>query len=138
MKNKKVFVDADALVALVRVKDGNHKKAKKIYKKLVSKGVDFIISNTSLYEVVTILSQRISHDVSIRFLKEMRNGLNVVFVDKKREKNGVGVFGKQTSKNVSFCDCLNMAIMREFRIKEIFSFDKCYKTNGFVRIDVDG
>lgn len=134
---KKVFVEADALIALVYKKDANNQKAKKIYTKLKISKCEFYSSNTSLYEAVTVLSQRINHQVVIEFLIIIKQTLSIVFIDKKREQKGLEIFARQTSKNVSFFDCLNMAIMKELKIKEIFSFDKHYKKNGFLRIGVD-
>lgn len=134
---KKTFVDADAFVSLVRTKDKNHLRAKKIYEYLKRKETVFFSSNTSLYETVTVISQRVSHKKAKEFFLKVRQGLNVVFVNQEREKKAVAIFNKQTSKNVSFFDCLNMAIMRELGIKQVFSFDKHYKKNGFLRIGID-
>ena len=134
---KQVFVDADAFVALIRVDDKNHKRALRIYKELRKEKVEFFSSNTSLYEAVTVISQRINHKKAEEFFTKVCQGLNIVFIDQKREKKAAVIFNKQTSKNVSFFDCLNMAVMKEFEMKEIFSFDKDYKKNGFVRIGLD-
>ena len=37
---------------------------------------------------------------------------------------------EQTSKNVSFVDCINIAFIKEKHINGIFSFDSIYKKNG--------
>jgi predicted nucleic acid-binding protein len=134
---KKIFIDADALVALARVRDKNHQKAKKIYKKVEKEKVSFISSNTSLYEAATVISQQINHQIAQNFILEARQRINFIFVDSKIEKNGLKIFDRQTSKNVSFFDCLNMAILKEMGAKEIFSFDEDYKKNGFLRLGID-
>lgn len=134
---KKVFIDADALISLVRTDDKNHQKAKNIYKKLKSEKIELFSSNTSIYETITVVSQRVNHQQAENFLDIASQGLSIIFVDKKREKAAGNIFRQQISKNVSFFDCLNMAIMKELKIKEIFSFDKHYKKNGFLRIEID-
>lgn len=134
---KQVFIDADALVALIRVKDKNHFQAKKIYQKLKKEKPSFISSNTSLYETLTVISQRIDKQKAKEFLSQIYQLISFIFVDKEIEKKASSIFVKQVSKNVSFFDCLNMAILCEAGIKEIFSFDKDYKKNGFFRIGVD-
>lgn len=134
---KKIFVDADALIALTYKKDKNNQRAKKIYRKLKTSGYEFYSSNTSLYEIATVISQRINHRKAIDFLTLIKQALSIIFIDRKREEEGLKIFGQQTSKNVSFFDCLNMAIMNELEIKEIFSFDEDYKKNGFKRIEID-
>ena len=97
----------------------------------------FLTSNTSLYETITVVSQRISHKDAVNFLSKVPQGLNTLFINQQREQKAIKFFKKQTSKNISFFDCLNMAIMKEFSIKNIFSFDKGYKKNGFSRIGID-
>lgn len=134
---KKVFIDADALVALARVRDKNHRRAKKIYEKIKKEKASFISSNTSLYETVTVISQRINHQAARKFILKVYQGLNFVFIDSLLEKKGLAIFNKQTSKNTSFFDCLNMAILKEMGLKEIFSFDEDYKKNGFLRFEID-
>jgi len=134
---EKVFIDADAFVALVRVKDKNHRKAKRVYKYLKKKKASFFSSNTSLYEAVTVISQKISHKKAKEFLIKVHQGLSVIFINPEREKRATFIFSKQISKNVSFFDCLNMAIMKELGIKEILSFDEDYKKNNFLRIGID-
>jgi predicted nucleic acid-binding protein len=52
------------------------------------------------------------------------------------EQEAIEVFKSQTSKNVSFVDCTNMAVMNAFNIKDIFSFDGSYKTNGFNLVEM--
>lgn len=134
---KKIFIDADALVALARARDKNHQRAKKIYEKIKKERVSFFSSNTSLYETITVISQRISHQMAQKFILEIRQRINFIFVDLKTEEKGLEIFNKQTSKNVSLFDCLNMAILKEMGLKEIFSFDKDYKKNGFLRLGLD-
>lgn len=134
---KKVFIDADVFVALARVNDKNHLRAKRSYMRLKKEKVNFVSSNTSLYEAITVISQRIGHQKAKEFIDKVRQGLNVIFVDQEREKMAMIIFNQQTSKNVSFFDCLNMAVMKEIGLKEVFSFDEDYKKNGFVRIGVD-
>lgn len=134
---KQVFIDADILVALGRLRDKNHRQAEKIYRELKKKAVVFFISNTSLYETVTVISQRISHQKAKEFLKRVRRALNIVYIDQNLESRARLIFNKQRSKNVSFFDCLNMAILKEMGLGEIFSFDEDYKRNGILRIGID-
>lgn len=136
-ETKWVLVDADALFALSVQADDNHHKAVKIYQKLVSSGVSLACSNTSLYEVLTVLSMKLGSDQAIDFLQRGRKGLLLQRVDKKIQSLAEEIFTKQTSKNISFFDCINMAILELHGKKQIFSFDIDYKKNGYLRIEVD-
>lgn len=129
-----VLIDADAIVALSKKNDANHFKAQKISKSLCKLGVAFIITNYVFSEVVTVLSQKIGHRESIKFIDDIKSDksdIQVIWINIELEKLAIEIFKKQTSKNVSFVDCLNMAVLHRYHWDTIFSFDKIYQKNGF-------
>lgn len=126
-----VLLDSDALIALSKVDDSNHKKALVIQRSLPS-NLSLYVSNLVLSEVVTVLSQRVGHKEAISFIdafEKTKNKVNIVWIDKKIHTKAIEIFRKQSSKNISFVDCANIAICQIFEIKEIFSFDHHYLTN---------
>lgn len=131
--NPSVFVDSDAFVALAIGKDSSHRKALKILSDLSQKPVIFITSNYVFSETVTVISQKAGHDEAISFIKKIQSGegYTIKWIDQVIELLAIEIFSKQTSKNVSFVDCTNMAIMRHNHLDAIFSFDEIYKKNGF-------
>lgn len=126
-----VFVDSDAFVALTKEDDGNHEKARQILKLLLDTGTFFLTSNYVFAETITVLSQRVSHKAALAFIKVAKPIFLVRWVDEEIENIAIEIFKNQTSKNVSFVDCTNMAIMQKDRIDLIFSFDKIYRKKGF-------
>lgn len=129
---KVVLVDSDALFALNSRDDANFEKARQISKELTKKGIEFAISNFVLAETVTLLSYRVSHRKAVGFLgKLIRDKFPIIRVDEEMENIAYRIFRKQTSKNVSVVDCLNMAILKKFGWDTIFSFDRIYKKNKF-------
>ncbi|MFA5995833.1 MAG: PIN domain-containing protein [Patescibacteria group bacterium] len=133
----KVFIDADALIAIMKHDDINHDKAFKCLEKLVQQEVIFLTSNYVFAEVVTVLSQRVSQASAKQFINIMRSTDSpfiVRWVDEIIADEAVTIFEQQTSKNVSFVDCVNMALVKIDNIDQIFSFDSVYKKNKFVMV----
>jgi len=131
---KDVLVDADALVALAKKDDSNHKKAIKINNILQKKGINYYLSPFTITEVVTVLSYRVSHSAAKKFLKEIRKiNLPVLELPQKYHYLADKWFLKQTKKGTSYADCYNMALMKKYQalIGAIFSFDSIYRKNGF-------
>lgn len=131
---KEVLIDSDALVALIKKNDTNHKKAKKISQFLVQKRAIFLTTNYVFSETGTVLSQRISRKVALDFIDDLKtkeSEISMIWVNEKIEDLAIKIFKKQTSKNVSFVDCVNMAVLSRYKWDTIFSFDRIYEKNGF-------
>lgn len=127
-----IFVDADAFVALAVPLDSNHNRAMKTAIRLREQREELITSSFAFGEAVTVISQQEGRTRALQFTDEIPlSGMVIVDVDAVLREKGVVVFRNQTSKNVSFTDCVNMAIMREEKVRDVFSFDKVYAKNGF-------
>lgn len=129
-----IFVDSDAFVAAVKTDDTNHEKAKEAFERLSNQPITLCTSNYVFSESVTVISQRVGKDTAREFINRMKSP-DAVFasfwVNEDVEQKAIEVFYRQTSKNVSFTDCTNMALMEFHDIPVIFSFDEAYKKNGF-------
>lgn len=127
-----IFVDADALVALASSSDSNHERAVLIARSLKQRNEALITSSFVFGEVVTVLSQKEGRKMALAFIDDfLTSDIALIEVDIRLREKGIVVFKKQTSKNVSFTDCMSMAIMQGENIKEIFSFDRIYQKNAF-------
>lgn len=56
-------------------------------------------------------------------------------IDLETEEAAIEIFIEQTSKNVSFVDCTNIAFIGEKHVDGIFSFDDGYKKNRIQPIE---
>ncbi|MBU1127153.1 PIN domain-containing protein [Patescibacteria group bacterium] len=131
---KDILVDADALVALIKTNDSNHKKALEINDKLQKKGTTYYLSPFTTAEVTTVLSYKVSQQAAKSFLKEIRKlDLPILKLEEKHSSLADKWFLKQNKKGVSYFDCYNMALLERYKaqITAIFSFDAIYKKNGF-------
>lgn len=129
-----VLIDADALVALAKKDDSNHKMAIAINQRLQTKGVVYILSPFTIAEATTVLSYKVSQQAAKIFLEEMRK-INLAEFDFRKEYCELTDkwFNKQKKKGASYFDCFNMALMERYQnqIVAIFSFDRTYPKNGF-------
>ena len=133
-----IFVDSDAFVGLTKKDDSNHERARQIFLELQDKPFVFVTSNYVFSEVVTILSQRIDHETAVAYIRSMKSEDCVFTIERVglgTEEAAIQIFIKQTSKNVSFVDCTNIALIRERHMDGIFSFDDDYKKNGIALIE---
>ena len=124
----RIFVDASAYIASLNKKDINHKRAILLSKALFQKDGEFVTSNTVLHEIYTVLSLKIDKALAVHFHKMiLKGGLPIIYVDEAIEEEAWVIFEKEKSKNVSFFDCLSFAVIKKFKIKSMFSFDKDFK-----------
>lgn len=131
--NEVVLLDSDGLIALINKEDELHRKALKIQNKLTKLGAIFVISRYIIAETATFLTLRISKKTANRFLKDLE-GQEILIIDTndELEKLTKKFFFKQKSRQVTYFDCTNMAILTRYHWKTIFSFDKHYRQNNFL------
>ena len=128
------LVDADALVALAKEDDPNHKKALNIARSLQNKGCTWYVSPFTIGEVVTVISHKVDHDTAKKVLEELREqNLNILTLKDEYIQLADEWFNKQGKKGTSYFDCYNMALLERYKkeLNAIFSFDSVYKRNGF-------
>lgn len=126
-KSFNLFTDTSSLVALYSPLDINHEKALSLAEKY--KNCSYMISDYVFTEVVTIISQKVGKDESIKVGELLRNFYTWIKVDDNIIDAAWVIFKKQKSKNVSFVDCTTFAIYQDGLFDKAFSFDSDFKTN---------
>jgi len=131
-KEDRIFIDADAFVALIDKNDSHHKVARQINDYLEEKDLIVFTSSFAVGEAITIISQNASHILAVAFGKELFWGeISIIDVSREQQIKALEKFALQKSKNVRFTDFINMVLMDELGIKTIFSFDKHYPKSGY-------
>jgi len=134
----KIFVDADAFVALTVETDANHEKARSLLTRLSVNPILFLTSNYVFSESITIISQRASHQTAVTFIatmQSMESPFQITRADENIEEEAISVFKAQASKNTSYVDCTNMVFMKQLHLDAIFSFDEVYKKHGLTLVE---
>jgi len=128
-----ILLDSDALIALINKEDELHKRVLKIQEKLTKAGAIFAISRYIIAETATFLTLRVNKKTADRFLKDLESQeILVINPTDELEKLTREFFFKQKSRNVTYFDCVNMAILTYYHWKTIFSFDRHYYQNNFL------
>lgn len=128
-----IFVDSDAFVALAKEDDTNHEKALALLHVLIEKAVMFVTSNYVFSESVTVISMRKGHMAAIEYIDALHSPhsqFDIKRADHQIEETAIHIFKEQSSKNISYVDCTNIAFVRHFNIDAIFSFDGVYRKNN--------
>lgn len=127
----KIFIDADAYVAIANSQDANHKLAIIIAKILAKKNIAIFTSNFAFGEAVTVVSQKVALETASRMGYDIPKGVTIIDVNSLQREKALERFSQQTSKNTRFTDMVNMVLMDELGITTVFSFDKHYRKNGY-------
>ena len=130
-KEKMIFIDTSAFVALRNPADPNHKKALKFSLKLEAAQSQLLTSNYVLAETYTVISQKVGKPQAISFKEDFDPSIQITRVDENLEEVAWKIFKDIRSKNVSFIDCTSFAVMRNLSIKHVFAFDDDFKRLGF-------
>jgi len=135
---RELLVDADALVALRDSKDPNHKLAAAVSSQITEAKISLITSDPAFGEAITVISQNVNHKAAVDFAGDIINSrLEIVEVNARLRREALEIFKVQKSKNFRFTDAVNIAIMQERGLREIFSFDRDYRKNGLIRLGID-
>lgn len=125
----RILADADFLVALAKIDDTNHQEA--VSKAKILKEALIFITPFTTPEATTVLSYKVSQNEAKRFLTHLRKtDLIEVFLDQKIISTTDKIFLSQNKKGTSWIDCLNVSVVRFYKLDGILSFDKFYKKLG--------
>lgn len=133
MNEKSIFIDTGAWIALSDKSDQYHKKAVTYIRKLTKGGYGMITTNMVIHETFMLLSRRLSRTAAITFLDEVYNDSNVEIFhsDENCEQEAFSIIRKYIDQDFSVTDCVSFVIMKREKLKQVFTFDKHFKTMQF-------
>ncbi len=128
VNDNRIFIDADAFVALANASDSNHRRAVTASQRINNQGIELATSSFAIGEAITVISQRCSVVKAVEFGRKIYEGeIFIIDANRVHQLNALEKFALQRSKNARFTASLNMVLMDELGVKTIFSFDKHYK-----------
>jgi len=132
----KLFIDADAFVALYNPIDSNHLKAVECFEIIEKRNLSLFTSELVLMEVSTVLTNKakeLSKDRIQKIIFDLSNSdLTVLRLESHIYRKAVDKLHLQTTRNINIFDCYHMTQVLIEGIGVIFSFDKGYKKNKFI------
>ena len=128
-----IYIDTGAFLALLRRDDVNHSRAEEILGKVAKQGLRAVITDYVIDETYTGLLTRASFQAAMQFDDQLRTGLwKVELITPERFALAQGVFRKYNrDKTWSFTDCTSYVVMKELKIKNVFTFDQNLAEMGF-------
>lgn len=128
MRDIQVLIDSDAFVGLMLARDAHHARASAIFARLQAGNVAAVTTSFVVAETATVLSHASGQALARTFLDEVidKPGFPVIFIDQALHAHAIAIFRALEQRATSLTDCANVAVIRQFEIPTIFSFDKVY------------
>lgn len=128
-----IFIDTNAFLASLRLKDINYSRAVDILNKIDQEGHRVVVTDYVLDETYTGLLTRVSFQATMQFDKLLRTGSwKIESITTERFAKAQEVFRRYNKdKTWSFTDCTSWVVMKELKIKKVFTFDKNFEEMGF-------
>jgi predicted nucleic acid-binding protein len=133
----RLFVDTGAFIALTDGDDENHNAAAAFYRNAKEKGMRFVTTNFVVCETMNYLRAKISHDVAVLFWDNLKKTgfIEILTVTPSHENEAFAIFKRYNDKDFSFTDCTSFSIMKSFKLKRAFAFDKHFEQfEGITRL----
>lgn len=123
--NYHVLVDSDAFVGWIFAEDVHHPEVKEIFQQITANRLKLVTTNYVIAETATVLSKLAGQQLARSFLEQAAK-FTIIHISKQLHQQALEIFQTLDKKRSSVIDCSNVAVMRQFNIPTIFSFDKVY------------
>lgn len=131
-----IFFDSWAWISIANSDDAYHLKAVKFYQEYLKGRNVPTTSDFVMAEVLTILRRRMSLDALVAFGENFyslakNEGIRLESITQKRQEKAWNLFKHYRDKpNISFTDFTSFVMMKELKIKEVFTGDKHFEQVG--------
>ncbi|MFY9462835.1 MAG: PIN domain-containing protein [Candidatus Sungiibacteriota bacterium] len=125
-----VFVDANVFIALLNKDDALHERAVSLWVQCKNAKRHLMTANVVVSEVITVLSQRASKALALRFadtIYSRSRDIELIYADEGIETAALGYLRSWSTKNASFVDAIIVAIMKQRGIAHLASFDRIFR-----------
>lgn len=132
-----VFLDASPLYSLNTSLDQYHLRAKTMLLELEKMHTNFLTTDYVIDETSTALieTRKGGYRNAINFLNwifKSTNNTKIEWMNKERFLRAKIIFERfNNDKEWSFTDCTNYVVIKELKIKKVFTFDEHFKQMGF-------
>lgn len=126
------FVDSSAFIALAKINDENHERARDFFENL-SPPFQGITSDYILDETATRLRDSLGAEKAVLFCEKVLESrlYKVLFVDRSILKSALDKMKKYGDKPLSFTDCTSFVLMEKHHLRSALTFDTDFRNVGF-------
>jgi len=132
LRERRVFVDSSAYLALLDADDEHHTEATQILNQLAQERYRQYTTNVLLIESHALILSVLGRTQAAQFLKDMQESNTVVLraraADEERAKQ---ILFQYDDKDFSFADAISFAVMERLDIRLAFTFDRDFAQYGF-------
>ena len=125
-----VLIDSGIFIAFHNTQDENHDRAKELIREIAEGRHGAAYTTDYIFDeaVTTALMRTGKHDIAIELGKHIL-GANVKFVsmvqvDLTSFSQAWKLFNKYIDKKLSFTDCVSIAVIKNYGLNKIVSFDR--------------
>lgn len=128
-----IFIDTGPFIARSVERDQFHSRALRTWEELARTNQRCHTSSYVLDEAFTLLARKTSNHFAAERARALLSSkiLHILRPDPKDELDAVELFDKFGDQRVSFTDCISFVLMRRFRLRKAFSFDRHFSLAGF-------
>lgn len=131
-----VLLDTSALLALLDARDPFHDEARPRWEQLlngVRAGRHVLLTH---HAVIVEASALIARRLGLRAVRELHDELlpivEIVWIDEKLHRRATAAMFAADRRSVSLVDWLSVEVMRDRRIRHVFTFDADFTEQGFL------
>lgn len=128
-----IFVDTGAFIARYVRRDGHHARARRVWAEMEKLRTACFTSNFVLDETFTLLGRQSSYAFAAERARALlgSKALTILRPDGEDELAALDLFARFADQEVSFTDCISFALMRRYRLRRAFTFDRHFLAAGF-------
>jgi uncharacterized protein len=126
MSSATVFVDSGAWFATIDTTDEHYGKASSHLRLLIDHKARLATSNFVVNETAMLLARKVSKERAIAFVAATCNdpSVQVLPVDWGTQQQAYRLFEKYAGQDFSITDCTTFVLMKAYKIKRAFAFDR--------------
>jgi predicted nucleic acid-binding protein len=138
IRERWVYIDSSAYLALLDVSDANHAAALLILRWLSLNRYRLYTTNALLIECHALIMSCLGRHVAARFLQDVdASNTVIVRVRANDETRAKAIVYRYDDKDFSFNDALSFVIMERLGIQHVFTFDDDFTQYGYLILDAD-
>ncbi|MBI4065203.1 PIN domain-containing protein [Candidatus Gottesmanbacteria bacterium] len=128
-----IFIDTGAFVALLRQGDKDHQQAREVLLKIEAQKIRTILTDYVIDETYTALLSKEGYRLAMEFDRNLTLGKwSIERITEQRFVKAQEVLRRYNrDKKWSFTDCTSYVVMKELKIKTVFTFDRNFEQMGF-------
>jgi len=125
------------LIAKYNKKDPYYTRVKSVFDQIQAKEIEITRMFTSNLVIGETLTHILYATHNLEYCQKILNMvgqsryLDIIFIDRELDASACAAFLKYFDQSLSFVDCSNITVMKEYKIGSIFTIDSKFKDLGF-------